>query len=95
MSSLIYNLFELVLASTAHFALACIEKWLWFPKITLEEDFKFLPHYHHEGIVTDLLFMLLPVIQGLVHQESSGKKDSFLAFGSGGGKMIFALLKKL
>lgn len=95
MNSPIYDFFELVLAGTMHFTPDYFEKSLEFLKAMSKKDLKFILCYRHQGITTNLLFMLLPAVQELIFQEINKKKDFILAYDSHINKIVFILLTKI
>ena len=72
-----------------------IDKSLRLAQALAKEGFKSLPANRYVSLVLYLMLMLLQLEQNGIFQEGSGKQNSVWACGTGGDKVIFALLEEI
>ena len=72
-----------------------VNKSLRLAQALVKEGFKSLPADRDICLVLYLTLVLLPLKQGGIFQEGSRKRNSVWACGTGGGKVIFALLEEI
>ena len=60
-----------------------------------KEGFESLPADRNVSLVLYLTLVLLPLEQGGILQENNRKQNLVWAYGTGGGKVIFALLEEI
>lgn len=94
-SSSIYDVFELVLASYLHLVLDDVYKGPKLSKAMTEKGFELFLHNGPNNYAFNFLFVLLLVIYGLVFLKNSYKKDLILANSSNNSKINFALLTNI
>lgn len=66
-----------------------------YSKALCKKSFKFVLDRVSSLIIIDLGFMLLPAEFDLIPEEWDFKKDTFVAFGLNGFKIVLALLTKV
>ena len=75
--------------------LAGVDKSLRFAQVMTKNSLESLPADKDFSLVLSFTLMLLPAEQGGIFQEGSCKRNSIWALGTGGGKVIFALLEEI
>ena len=72
-----------------------VNKSLGFAQALAKEGFYSFPADRHVSLVLYFTLVLLLAEQGGICQKNSCKRNSVWAYGTGNGKVIFALLEEL
>ena len=76
-------------------ALNGVDKYRELAQALAKESFESVPADKNVSLILYLTLVLLPSEQGNILQKDSGKQNSVWARGTGGGKVIIALLEEI